>query len=176
LRAAPAATPLRIVGGSVEYQLGDLALAQSAEDLARWERWNDPRRAPEHQPEIALSQVGLKISGTGWPGVVKMFEATPGDRYLVRTKTSNTRDGDLLYLGTWQQPQVRSLSEAASSGMPAPLIALSWFPQDRAFIATAAQVRLLLYSEAAATDFTVSSLDVYRLRPVSGGARAEAAR
>jgi 4-amino-4-deoxy-L-arabinose transferase-like glycosyltransferase len=176
LRAAPAATPLRIVGGSAEYQIGDLALAQSAEALGRWERWNDPRRTPAQHPEVALSQDGLKISGTGWPGIVKMFEATPGDRYLVRTKTSNTRDGDLLYLGTWQQPQVRSLSDAASSGMSAPLTAPSWFPQGRAFIATAAQVRLLLYSEAAATDFTVSSLDVYHLRPVSGGAKAEAAR
>ena len=60
--------------------------------------------------------------------------------------------------------------------MPAPLIAQPWFPQDRAFIATAAQVRLLLYSEAAATDFTVSSLDIVPSAPVSGGATAEAAR
>jgi hypothetical protein len=96
-----------------------------------------------------------------------MFDASPGERYLVRTQTAHTRDGDLLYLGMWQQPQVRSLAGASSSGIPAPLIAQSWFPRSRAFVATAPQVRMLLYSEAPETDFTVSSLDVYRLRPVS---------
>ena len=105
-----------------------------------------------------------------------MFHASPGERYLVRTQTSHTRDGDLLYLGTWQQPQVRSLAGAASSGIPAPLIAQPWFPQSRAFIATASQVRLLLYSEAPETDFTVSSLDVYRLSPVSPSARTDGTR
>ena len=97
-----------------------------------------------------------------------MFEATPGNRYLVRIQDSMTRDGDLLYLGTWQQPQVRSLSGASSSGIPAQLIAQPWFPHDRAFIATAPQVRVLVYSEAPSTDFTISSLEILRLHPVDG--------
>ena len=75
-----------------------------------------------------------------------------------------TRDGDLLYLGTWQQPQVRSLSGASSSGIGAPLLSSRWFPRDRAFIATAPQVRVLVYSEAPSTDFVISSLEIVRLR------------
>ena len=76
-----------------------------------------------------------------------------------------TRYGDLLYLGTWQQPQVRSLSGASSSGIPAPLMSPPWFPGDRAFIATAPKVRVLVYSEAGTTDFSISSLDIVRLTP-----------
>ena len=100
-----------------------------------------------------------------YAGIVKMFDATPGDRYLVRTQDSMTRDGDLLYVGTWQQPEVRSLSGASSSGIPAPLIPQQWFPRDRAFVATAPQVRVLVYSEAPSTDFMISSLAIYRLQP-----------
>jgi len=96
-----------------------------------------------------------------------MFNATPGDRYLVRMQESMTRDGDLLYLGTWQQPQVRSLSGASSSGIPAPLISQPWFPHERAFLATAPQVRVLLYSEAPSTDFVISSLEILRLQPAT---------
>ncbi len=81
-----------------------------------------------------------------------------------------TRDGDLLYLGTWQQPQVRSLAGASSSGIPAPLLGEPWFPRDRAFIATAPAVRVLVYSEAPETDFVISSLEICRLRPVSDAA------
>ena len=47
----------------------------------------------------------------------------------------------------------------------APLIRDSWFPRDRAFEATAAAVRVLVYSEAPVTDFVIASLDIYRLRP-----------
>ena len=99
---------------------------------------------------------------------MKMFDATPGERYLVRAQTSMTRDGDLLYLGTWQQPQVRSLSGASSSGIPAPLIAQRWFPGERAFVATAPPgVRVLIHSEAPSTGFLISSLDIRRLRPAT---------
>jgi 4-amino-4-deoxy-L-arabinose transferase-like glycosyltransferase len=176
LRARPGDEQARLIGGASEYQLGERVLAQSAEELSRWTRWQDPRSSSLGHPEVAGSPDGLRISGTGWPGIVKMFDASPGERYLVRTQTSHTRDGDLLYLGTWQQPQVRSLSGVSSSGIPAPLIAESWFPRSRAFIATAPQVRVLLYSEAPETDFTVSSFDVYRLNPVSPQARTEGTR
>jgi hypothetical protein len=168
LRVRPPIEQVRLIGGSSEYALGDRVLRQSADDLSQWTRWQDPRRRPDGHPAVALSPDGLRISGTGWPGIMKMFDASPGEGYVVLAQTSRTREGDLLYLGTWQQPQVRSLAGASSSGIPAPLIAPHWFPRARAFVATAAQIRMLLYSEAPETDFTVSSLDVYRLRPVSG--------
>jgi hypothetical protein len=85
----------------------------------------------------------------------------------VRTETSGTRGGDLLYLGTWQQPQVMSLAGASSSGIPAALLPHAWFPRDRAFVTTASPVRIAIYSEAAETDFGISSLDIYRLTPAA---------
>jgi 4-amino-4-deoxy-L-arabinose transferase-like glycosyltransferase len=165
LRDKPHIEIARIVGGDVEYQPGARVLSQTAEQLAGWTKYDDPRRIPITQPSVTLTAGGLRISGTGWPGIVTMFDATPGDPYLVRTKTSMTRYGDLLYLGTWQQPQVRSLSGASSSGIPAPLMSPPWFPGDRAFIATAPKVRVLVYSEAGTTDFSISSLDIVRLTP-----------
>ena len=93
------------------------------------------------------------------------FTAAPGESYLVRTKAEAMRAGDLLYLGMWQQSQVRSLSGAASAGIAAPLALPRWFPSDRAFRATAPAVRVLVYSEAPATDFVISSLDIYHLVP-----------
>jgi hypothetical protein len=178
LREHPIQGLLTYIGGATEYQSTQGVLVQSAEDLSHWTRWDDPRRGPSDHPEVALSHGGLRISGTGWPGIVKMFDAEPGERYLVQALTSNTRDGDLLYLGTWQEPQVRSLAGASSSGIPGPLTltAAPWFPFTRAFIATAPKVRILLYSEAPETDFTVWSVFVYRLRPVSSGARVEGQR
>lgn len=155
----------RLVGGSTDYSIGDRVLSQTAADLARWTRYDDPRRTAAARPEVRLAPDGLRISGTGWPGIVKMVDAEPGARYLVRVNARNTRDGDLLYLGTWQQRQVQSLAGASSSGILVPVGRESWFPRDRAFIATAPQVRVVVYSEAPATDFLISSLDVYRLTP-----------
>jgi hypothetical protein len=107
------------------------------------------------------------VSGTGWPGIVRMIPAAPGERYVVTAATHGTREGDLLYLGTWQQPQVVSLSGTSSSGIPGPLVAPRWFPRERAFRATAPAVRVLVYSEAPETDFVISSLQVRRLGPVN---------
>lgn len=163
LREMPRPGVVRIVGGNVEYRPGKLVLAQEASQLAGWAKYDDPRRTPRAQPSVALTSGSVRISGTGWPGIVKMFDATPGEAYLVQTKTSMTRSGDLLYLGTWQQPQVRSLSGASSSGIPAPLASPPWFPHDRAFIATAPQVRVLVYSEAGLPDFTIDRLDILEL-------------
>lgn len=153
----------RIVGGSADYQPAEVVLRCASSDLARWNRYHDPR---SHGGSSAgVKQIGdsLQISGAGWPGIVKMVAATPGEAYLVRTRTRNTRDGDLLYMGTWRQPQVLSLSGASSAGIAAPLLAPSWFPRERAFRATAPDVRFLVYSEAPDTDFTISSLEVSRL-------------
>jgi 4-amino-4-deoxy-L-arabinose transferase-like glycosyltransferase len=165
----PARTPAmpRIIGGATEYRIGDLVLRNGTAELAAWTRYEDPRRTAGARPDVRPTEDGLRIAGTGWPGIVKMIPAVPGDSYLVRTDTRQTRDGDLLYLGTWQQPQVRSLAGASSSGIPAPLVAPRWFPRDRAFRATAPEVRVLVYSEAPETDFVISSLDVYRLLPAA---------
>jgi 4-amino-4-deoxy-L-arabinose transferase-like glycosyltransferase len=168
LGAAPAGTAeARIVGGATEYRIGEQVLKQDASALAGWLRYDDPRRAATAHPNVRATADGLRISGTGWPGIVKMFRGTPGAAYLVRTTTAGVREGDLLYLGTWQQRQVRSLSGAGSAGIPAPLFLPRWFPRDRAFRATAADVRVLVYSEAPTTDFTVSSLEIDRLLPAS---------
>jgi 4-amino-4-deoxy-L-arabinose transferase-like glycosyltransferase len=173
LSQRPPSRVARIIGGSTDYTVGGAALLQSAAQLASWTRYDDPRRSPSARPSVALTSEGLRISGNGWPGVVKMFDATPGERYLVRTDDSMTRDGDLLYLGMWQQPQVLSMSGASSSGIPAPLISPRWFPRDRAFVATAPKVRVLVYSEAPSTDFLISSLDIFRLVPSTSARAAE---
>ncbi len=156
----------RIIGGAAEYVAGESMLKQFGSQLASWTKYDDPRRSAGDRPAVNLVDGHLKISGTGWPGIVTMFEAIPGQPYLVSADTSMTRDGDLLYLGTWQQPQVHSLSGASSSGIPAPLRLPRWFPHDRAFVATAPRVRVLLYSEAPSTDFTVESLEIHMLKRV----------
>src|SRR5262249_43760130 len=160
----------RLVGDALTYVVGAPALQQSADDLAKWTRYQDPRRTPAQQPIVHPTSAGLDIAGTGWPGIVKTFEATPGDSYLITTSVTAGRDGDLLDLGTWQQPQLLSRGGAASAGIPASLHLPSWFPSERAFHATAAGVRLLVYSEAPTTDFRISSLGVYHLQPAGKAA------
>ena len=167
LDAAPLGRTPRIVGGTTEYRISEPVMTQTAANLAEWPRYDDPRRTTASRPEVRKIENGLRIGGTGWPGIVTTFAASTGDCYLVRTGTQRTRDGDLLYLGTWRQPQVRSLAGASSAGIAAPLLGESWFPRDRAFVATAPAVNLLVYSEAPETDFVISSLDIYRLRPVA---------
>jgi 4-amino-4-deoxy-L-arabinose transferase-like glycosyltransferase len=162
----PPGRPERLVGGNVAYELGARVWTQTAEELASWPRYQDPRQTPAGRPEVRLGSLGLRISGSGWPGIVTTFKATPGERYLVRTATTNTRDGDLLYLGTWERPEVLSLGGASSAGIVAQLIKQSWFPHDRAFAATSSSVRITVYSEAPETDFEIVSFDVYRLEPV----------
>jgi 4-amino-4-deoxy-L-arabinose transferase-like glycosyltransferase len=167
LAGVPAKTTAapRIVGGTTDYRVADLVLRHGPVELAQWSRYQDPRRSSAAHPDVHLTATGLRISGTGFPGIVMTFPAAAGECYLVRTTTRWTRDGDLLYLGTWQQPQVRSLSGASSSGIPAPLGVPGWYPRDRAFRATASTVRVLVYSEAPETSFEISSTEIYRLMP-----------
>jgi 4-amino-4-deoxy-L-arabinose transferase-like glycosyltransferase len=164
----PAPRPPRIVGGATEYRVGDLVLRQGTMALAEWSRYQDPRRTPAAHPDVHPTGAGLRISGTGWPGIVNTFAASAGECYLIRITTRYTREGDLLYLGGWQLPQVRSLSGASSAGIPASLSVPAWYPRDRAFRATAPAVRVLVYSEAPETNFEISSLDIHRLVPVRG--------
>ena len=171
LSAKPSIASPRLVGGATAYEVNAPAFQQDAADLSRWARYDDPRRTASDRPDVRLTPSGLSISGTGWPGIVATFAASPGNTYLVRSAVQGTRDGDLLYLGTWQQSQVESLGGAASSGIPASLHLPAWFPSDRAFRATSAAVRLLVYSEAPKTDFVISSLAVYDLRPADKAGR-----
>jgi 4-amino-4-deoxy-L-arabinose transferase-like glycosyltransferase len=169
--APPSPATPRIVAGRTEYDIGERVLQQSAADLSRWPRYEDPRRTPASPPaEIALVDRGLRIAGGGWPGIAYSFTGEMGAPYLVRAATTATRDGDLLYLGTWREPQMRSLVGSSSSGLPAALIQQPWFPHDRAFVQTGPRVQMLVYSEAPLTAFEIASLDVYRLKPRAGAA------
>jgi len=162
---AAAAAP-RIVGGATVYRVGERLADFGPTDLATWPRYADPRRRAEDTPHVTASQSALRISGAGWPGIALDFSATVGDAYLIRVASAGERAGDLLYLGTWKPPlQVLSLSGASSAGMPTPLAHEPWFPGDRAYVATAPRVPIAIYSEAPQTDFTVSSVEIYRLTP-----------
>src|SRR5262249_22851771 len=78
----------RIVGGSLVYQRGERVWSQDADSLAAWPRYEDPRRTAASTPEVRRSDDGLRISGSGWPGIVSAFHASAGERYLVRTSTA----------------------------------------------------------------------------------------
>jgi hypothetical protein len=171
LDATPSVAGPRLVGGETTYAVGAPVLEQRADDLSRWSRYADPRRNGSEKADVRLTPAGVEISGSGWPGIVKPVAATPGEAYIVRTVVDGTRDGDLLYLGTWQQPQVLSLGGAGSAGLATSLHLPAWFPSDRAFRATATEVRLLMYSEAPETDFRVTSLTISRLTPMREAAR-----
>jgi len=164
-QAPPAAAPL-IVGGATVYRLGERLADFGPADLVKWPRYDDPRRRADAAPQVTASEMALRISGTGWPGIALDFPSTVGGAYLIRVAAAGERAGDLLYLGTWKPPlQVVSLSGASSAGMPTPLAHEPWFPGDRAYVATAPRVPIAIYSEAPLTDFTVSSVQIYRLTP-----------
>jgi 4-amino-4-deoxy-L-arabinose transferase-like glycosyltransferase len=160
----PDAAPLRIVGDAVEYVPGDSALRQTSAELSLWPKYEDARRSSSSRPSVRLDDDGLRVSGTGWPGIQYPFPAARGERYLVRSDVARARPGDLLYLGMWQHPQVLSLSGASSSGIAVPLMLPAWFPHDRAFVATGSPVRVVMYSEAPETDFLVRNFSIHRLR------------
>jgi 4-amino-4-deoxy-L-arabinose transferase-like glycosyltransferase len=168
---APARSTPRIVAGRDEYEIGEPVLRQTAADLARWTRYADPRRTAASPPaRVELTDRGLLIAGRGWPGISHEFAGEIGAAYLVRAQTQATRDGDLLYLGTWREPQIQSLVGSSSSGLPAALVPQPWFPHDRAFVATGPRVQMLVYSEAPRTAFEITALDVYRLHRRAGAA------
>ena len=154
----------------MEYRLGDRT-ALGPSELRQWAVYDDPRRRPGDTPSVSTTTDGLRIAGTGWPGITTDYPAAPGAAYLVRVTVSGARDGDLLYLGTWRERQTQSLVGSSSSGVPAALIPQPWFPSDRAFVEIGPRVQMLIYSEAPRTAFEISALDVYRLRPRAGDRR-----
>jgi len=156
----------KMIGGATEYRASAVVLDDDAATLASWPRYQDARRTGTQQPQVELTDHGLRIRGTGWPGIETVFKADAGATYLVRSTTSGTRDGDLLYLGGWEHPQVQSLSGASASGIPAALLTPAWFPGERAFRATDSSVRIRIYSEAPRTDFLISALQISRLEAV----------
>jgi 4-amino-4-deoxy-L-arabinose transferase-like glycosyltransferase len=162
----------RIVGGDTVYQRGEQVMnLAGAELMTQWKPYDDPRRQATQRPELTPTPAGLRIAGTGWPGIALQLPAVPGEKFLIQVNAANAREGDLLYLGDWQTRDVLSLGGGSSSGMPAPLVHEPWFPSERAFIASAPRVGLRIYSEAPRTDFTVSSVEIYRLQPEPAGAR-----
>jgi len=119
----------------VNYSRSRDEAEQTAADLARWPRYEDPRHVAGSRPsQVELTDRGLRITGGGWPGIVRPFDGEVGAPYLIRPTTTGTRDGDLLYLGTWREPQMQSLVGSSSSGLPAALIPQPWFPRERAFV------------------------------------------
>jgi hypothetical protein len=164
--------PLRVIGGGTTYRVEEPPNRLSASDLNAWARYEDPRRTGFNQPDVSMDATGrLRIAGTGWPGIITEYAVTPGQAFLIRIIAAGAREGDLLYLGTWKRPEVLSLSHAASAGMATPLAHEPWFPGDRGFIATASRVQIAIYSEAPRTDFSVSSIEIDRLEPVSPASR-----
>jgi hypothetical protein len=157
----------RIIGDGIEYRLGEPWARLGPLELQHWAFYDDPRRRASDAPSVSTTADGLRIAGTGWPGITTDYPVTTGDAYLVRVEASRARDGDLLYLGTWKQPQVLSLGGASSAGMATPLAHAPWFPGDRAFVATASRVQTAIYSEAPRTDFLVASVEIIHLIPAT---------
>ena len=112
--------------------------SQRAGNLARWTRYEDPRGPPPRSRPSAQTDRRPRDRRHRLAGHrARCSRRRPASGISSGRTRRTTRDGDLLYLGTWQQPQVRSLSGASSSGIAAPLIREPWFPHDRAFEATA---------------------------------------
>src|SRR5262249_2954779 len=78
LAAKPSMAAPRLVGGQTTYETGPAVLRQTPDYLAQWKRYDDPRRTAGQEPEVKLTTDGLEVAGTGWPGIQKIFAATPG--------------------------------------------------------------------------------------------------
>jgi hypothetical protein len=105
----------------------------------------------------------LRVAGNEWPGIETHLDVTPGRRYLLRVDAEGAEPGDLVFLGRWDDPQVTTLFGSGAAGFFAPLDEASWFPGDRAFIATAPRVWLRVYSEAPSADFHLRSITLHEL-------------
>jgi len=54
------------------YSMAERVLNQGVADLAHWPRYQDPRTTAGARPEVRPPENGLRIEGSGWPGIVKL--------------------------------------------------------------------------------------------------------
>ena len=143
----------RIVGGATEYEVGETCcgrrppISRTGRDTRIRGATRRRRRHGSRSPATAL-----RIAGSGWPGIVRCSTAKPESGISCATDDAATRDGDLLYLGTWREPQMQSLAGSSSSGIPAPLIPQPWFPATVRSSRLGPRFECSIYSEAPRTD------------------------
>ena len=166
--AAPSTTDVAIVGDGRRYLRESPIWSPSAETVAAMPRYLDERRTADAAPAVVeRSGDGVRIKGTQWPGIETHVPVTPGQAYLLTFDAEGAQPGDLLYLGRWDRPEVQSFSGGSAAGIFAPLAETSWFPSDRAFVATSDRVWLRIYSEAPSADFRLRSISLFPLQRVS---------
>jgi 4-amino-4-deoxy-L-arabinose transferase-like glycosyltransferase len=163
--------PLRLVGGPMSLMPTEDHRVEGPRELAQWDTYADPRPRKSGTPAVVERRGdAVRLAGSNWPGIERYVDVVEGGRYLLTYDVEHARDGDLMYVGRWERPEVLSLSGASSAGVMIPLARPAWFPAMRGFIATAPRVRLLIYSEASTTDVLIRELTLTRL--TSDGAAA----
>ena len=125
----------------VEYALGDRGRAQAAELRRLDGATTIPRGSPGDAPSVSTTADGLRIAGTGWPGITKMITGDAGGAYLVRVNASGRATAICCISAPGSSRRCGRSAGASSAGMATPLAHDPWFPGDRAFIATAPRVQ-----------------------------------
>jgi len=141
---APANRDALVVSDSATYQVGDAVMTDGPVEVGSW----SPSAAP-------------------WTGIERTVHVERGQPYLLDADVDAAPSGDLVYIGRWSPPEVTSLSRSASAGVVEPAARPAWFPRGHAFIATAASVRILFYSERPHQDFKVRCVTLARLRELT---------
>jgi hypothetical protein len=166
--APPPQGNVAIVGNGQRFRPGAAVWSPTANALASMPRYVDERRTPDAAPAVVeLAGDAVRIRGTQWPGIETHLEVREGQPYLLTFDAEGAQPGDLLYLGRWDRPEVRTLSGGSASGIFAPLAKTPWFPGDRAFVATSDRVWLRVYSEAPSADFRLRAIRLLPLEPVT---------
>jgi 4-amino-4-deoxy-L-arabinose transferase-like glycosyltransferase len=163
----PVASEPFIAGDEQRYRLGPPVWAPDDEELAALPRYEDPRRTAAAPPAIVeVVDDAVRIAGSEWPGIETHLQVTPGQSYVLLADAEGAVPGDIAFLGRWDAPQVTTLFGAGSAGFFLPLAETTWFPGDRAFVATAPHVWLRIYSEAPHADFRLRSIALHTLEPI----------
>ena len=163
----PVARQPRIVGDGQLFRVGETVWAPTSEELAALPRYHDPRRTAAAAPmQVDVVHDALRIAGTEWPGVETHLDVEPGRSYVLMAEAEDAQPGDMAFIGRWDEPQVTTLFGAGSAGLFAPLAETSWFPADRAFVATSPRVWLHIYSEAPAANFRLRDISLHVLEPL----------
>ena len=163
----PGASEPIIAGDGQRYRLGAPVWAPTGDELAALPRYVDPRRS-DGAPSAVVEAVddAVHIAGREWPGIETHLQVTPGQAYVLLADAEGAQPGDIAFLGRWDAPQVTTLFGAGTAGFFLPLAEARWFPGDRAFIATAPQVWLRIYSEAPHADFRLRSIALHTLERI----------